>query len=685
MTPRLLRISTLVVITILLLVMPSSAVPPVHPNQRAPVPATGARLFAPPPLPYSPWGTVKVNGQNVPEGTVIGAWCGGVKVAETLSEVNLGESGYGLDIPHDNPDTPGKDGCADGETVAFTIGLLEAEAQKSGSPGEPIEWVSGVSEQVNLTVETEYSPWGTVKVDFQHVDAGTVIGAWCGGIKVAETLTEVAGAESVYGVEIPSDNPDTPEKDGCVEGETVAFTIGLLEAEAHKPGSPGEPIEWAKGVWEQVNLTAETEYSPYGTVKVNFQHVDAGTVIGAWCAGVKVAQTLSEVNLGESGYGVDIPRDNPDTPEKEGCLDGEVVAFTIGLLEAEAHKPGSPGEPVEWVSGVSEQVNLTAETEYSPWGTVKVNFQHVDAGTVIGAWCDGVKVAETLTEVAGAESVYGVDIPSDNPDTPEKEGCLDGEIVAFTIGLLEAEAHKPGSPGEPVEWASGVSEQVNLTAETEYSPWGTVKVNGQHVDAGTVIGAWCEGVKVAETLTEVAGAESVYGVDIPSDNPDTPEKEGCADGEIIAFTIGLLEAEAHKPGSPGEPVEWASGVSEQVNLTAETEYSPWGTVKVNGQNVDAGTVIGAWCEGVKVAETLSEVAGEESVYGVDIPSDNPDTPEKEGCLDGEVVAFTIGLLEAEAHKPGSPGEPVEWVSGVSEQVNLTAETEKRVYLPMIQH
>ena len=153
MIPRLLRFSTLVLIAILLLSVPLGALPYVLSFQGTPALASGDRPLAPPQLPYSPYGTVTIGGRNVHTGTMIGAWCGGVKVIETPSEFAGGQSGYGLDIQEDNSVTPEKDGCVASEIVTFTLGALPGEAHKPDNPGEPVTWVSGVSEQVNLSAE----------------------------------------------------------------------------------------------------------------------------------------------------------------------------------------------------------------------------------------------------------------------------------------------------------------------------------------------------------------------------------------------------------------------------------------------------------------------------------------------------------------------------------------------------
>jgi len=68
------------------------------------------------------FGPVTMNGQNVPEGTVVNAWLEDPHLGPwtaTLYYQN-GESKYLVNIPMDDPATP-KDGAVDGETVYFDV------------------------------------------------------------------------------------------------------------------------------------------------------------------------------------------------------------------------------------------------------------------------------------------------------------------------------------------------------------------------------------------------------------------------------------------------------------------------------------------------------------------------------------------------------------------------------------
>ncbi|HEY9121664.1 MAG TPA: hypothetical protein VIM80_01575 [Brevefilum sp.] len=93
------------------------------------------------------------------------------------------------------------------------------------------------------------------------------------------------------------------------------------------------------------------------------------------------------------------------------------------------------------------------------FGKVRINGAFVPAGTSVSAWCDGVMVAETMTiiETVGEEdqSWYSLEIPADDPLTLDKDGCIDGEEVAFKINAFDADQSKlwveGGVPLEPYD------------------------------------------------------------------------------------------------------------------------------------------------------------------------------------------------------------------------------------------
>jgi hypothetical protein len=96
-----------------------------------------------PPLPSSFFGTVKINGANVPLGTVISAKINGVQYGSTTVLLYQGITVYSLDVLGEDTDVPGIQGGSEGDTIVFFIGSIQAN--QTGI------WHSGTNINLNLT------------------------------------------------------------------------------------------------------------------------------------------------------------------------------------------------------------------------------------------------------------------------------------------------------------------------------------------------------------------------------------------------------------------------------------------------------------------------------------------------------------------------------------------------------
>ena len=70
------------------------------------------------------YGPVTVNGQDVPDGTVVSAWLENPSVGPwtTTTYTHYEASWYAIDIPADDLGTPGKEGGVAGDQVHFSVG-----------------------------------------------------------------------------------------------------------------------------------------------------------------------------------------------------------------------------------------------------------------------------------------------------------------------------------------------------------------------------------------------------------------------------------------------------------------------------------------------------------------------------------------------------------------------------------
>ena len=89
--------------------------------------------------------------------------------------------------------------------------------------------------------------------------------------------------------------------------------------------------------------------------------------------------------------------------------------------------------------------------------------------------------------------------------------------------------------------------------------YGTVKVDGVNVADGIIVQALINGQVYAQSVTQTYQGNSVYALDVPGDDTDTPAVDGGHDGDIIQFKIGGNLA--------SQTGIWKSGINISLNLT----------------------------------------------------------------------------------------------------------------------
>lgn len=91
--------------------------------------------------------------------------------------------------------------------------------------------------------------YGTVTMGGANVPDGTTVTAACSGTVYASTTTSTYSGDSVYTINVPGDDPDTSGTvEGCVDGETVTFTVDGQVAD--------QTGTWHSDASVELNLTA---------------------------------------------------------------------------------------------------------------------------------------------------------------------------------------------------------------------------------------------------------------------------------------------------------------------------------------------------------------------------------------------------------------------------------------------
>jgi len=101
--------------------------------------------------------------------------------------------------------------------------------------------------------------------------------------------------------------------------------------------------------------------------------------------------------------------------------------------------------------------------------------------------------------------------------------------------------------------------------------YGAVISDGKPVPDGTVVSARINGIEYASTTT--TGGQ--YGIEpwfnVPADDPDTAEKEGGVNGEIITFYVGGIKANQEAT------FQWGARVRLDLTVTGPLTPSPTGS------------------------------------------------------------------------------------------------------------
>ncbi len=295
---------------------------------------TGA--LAVPPTASSFYGTVKISGANVPVGTAVTAWCGGVKYATSPylyddfdpPDVDYGNTVYAFNVPGDDLSTPGViEGCTQGQTIIFKVGIYTAD--QTGV------WLTGSNIRLNLTVNNPTAAPVTISGD---AGIGGAIITYTGG-----STTANSGGIYSFTVEAGWTGSVTPSLPGYTFNPVNRTYIHILD------NQPNQDYTATLEVPAPPPLPA----SFYGTVKSSGENVPIGTQVSARINGVQYAVSPYTVFNGETVYSLNVPGDDPETPGIiEGGVSGDTIVFFVGSIQA--------AQTAIWQGGINVNLNLTA-------------------------------------------------------------------------------------------------------------------------------------------------------------------------------------------------------------------------------------------------------------------------------------------------------------------------------------
>jgi hypothetical protein len=175
-------------------------------------------VLAFPSLPSSFYGTVKVNGANIPDGTLVQALINGKVIIENQTQTYQGDSFYSLDIPADDPDTLVVDGGKDGDTITFIMGGIVAD--QAGT------WKSATIVPMNLSASSSVTLLIPAQVTFTSIPTQTVI------MLVAETpallTAKMQPAPTITVATNPENNPAVSSKNQYIGFAVAGFVLFVI-------------------------------------------------------------------------------------------------------------------------------------------------------------------------------------------------------------------------------------------------------------------------------------------------------------------------------------------------------------------------------------------------------------------------------------------------------------------------
>jgi hypothetical protein len=167
------------------------------------------------------------------------------------------------------------------------------------------------------------------------------------------------------------------------------------------------------------------------------------------------------------------------------------------------------------------------------YGTVKVNNVNVPDGTSVQALIGGQIYASGLTQTYQGDSVYSLDVLSDDTDTPAQDGGREGDPVQFKIGGVQAD--------QTGTWHSGSNVNLNLTASSS-TPVSTPQATLTPVPTQTAIPT-PRPTTVPDTSTPVTPAAT-------TPVPSSPEPASTG---LASSTPTSTQQSSRVPTQPAQP------------------------------------------------------------------------------------------------------------------------------------
>jgi len=452
-----------------------------------------------------------------------------------------------------------------------------------------------------------------------NVQAGDEIGAFvsdvvindgCVGKFVVATSDGVYGAMNIYG-----DDATTPEKDGLVDGDTITFKIfrnglildcqesiiwdvedinnfselnlstGALVADFSATSTSGcapftvqftnNPMNADSFLWDFGDNESGAGENP--THIYTSPGVYAVTLIAANACGNTIETKPAYITVN------DVPAADFSAASTEGCAPLTVqfsnnstnaVSYSWSFGDDSTSTEERPAH--EYTAAGSYTVTLTVVNECGNKDETKIDYITVngkpeaDFTAIPTGGCAPLTTQfnNTSTGATGYSWDFG------DGETSAEQNPSHTYAAAGDYAVIMTAGNECGQDSKMT--MIGVQPFCHTLTEQSLFVWGNVVINGVGLDIGSWVGAFIEDVDINNgcvgtwQITAVGnyGAMAIYG-----DDPTTPEKDGAAGGDAIAFKAWQISEGQYIDlfGIGPDAAVW-TGANQTLNINLSNSY-----------------------------------------------------------------------------------------------------------------
>ena len=472
----------------------------------APISSALAGRFqdTPPTQPSGFWGTVKINGANVADGTVITAWIGAANCANDSVITFEGDTVYNLDVPAVDAEHPN---CGTtGAMVTFKIG--EVTADQTGT------WNGGTNLELPLTATVNYPPEITE------------------GASTSVTMSE-DGSPTAFSLTLNATDPNA--------GDTLTWSIS-------DQADHGTATSSGIGASKVIGYTPNADYNGSDTFVVQ---VSDGLLTDT----ITVNVTISAVN--------DAPVITQSDPQAVSMSeDGSPSAFNLTLNATDVDTAGTSltwsidttatnGTATASGTGNSKVINYTPNPNFS--GSDSFVVQVSDGGGAGGAALNNPDAPpvdyDTITVNVTINAVNDAPVITEGASVPVTMS-EDGTPTAFSLTLNATDVDTVGtsliwsistaaSNGTATASGTGLSKVIGYTPNANYSGSDSFVVQVSDGSGGTDTATVNVTIQATPDDPVIAGS-------------DPREVTMSEDGSPTAFSLTLNASD-----SDGDTLTWS--------------------------------------------------------------------------------------------------------------------------------